>query len=309
MYPPKKVKNIVLEMALLALTALLLYKVDFSLDREQEFYFKKRDIYFEYQSAKQLQNGENPYERILGSNMLENDKYATQLPLYFYVLVFIRQMSGNDFGDFLENWRMILYISQLVGGGVIYLAFRKSRSYFLGFCCALFYIFNVWSLNSILYLKQDMPAISLLLLSFYFLASEKYRWLSYLFFGISLGIKHIGIFASPVFLMPFLNKQDSPKQFFQNVTILLASVLLPSLPLFIANPQSFVNSMLFSLTRTPLNSEITYGYNELLVKYDPSYNTGTLFQQLLPRLPLLIASLLSAALLFSHKITSSTYFF
>jgi hypothetical protein len=67
--------------------------------------------------------------------------------------------------------------------------------------------------------------------------------------------------------------------------------------------------MLFSLTRYPYSNEIIFGYSEILVTYNPGFNTGTLYQQLLPRLPLLIGSLLCVFLLFAKKIARSSYLF
>ncbi|MBU0534863.1 MAG: hypothetical protein ABIJ82_00030 [Patescibacteria group bacterium] len=297
------------EIVAFLITGLLLYKVDFSIDTDSYFYFKKHDIYYDYQAAKQLQHGENPYNRILEGNMIENDKYATQLPLYFYFLALIGKISQNNFDVFLENFRLVLFWFHLAGGVFMYLLFRRINKLFVGYCAAVFYMFNVWSLNSFMYLKQDMIAIALLVLSFYFFRNKTYRWISYVLFGLSLGIKHIGIFAFPIYLTPILFKEDSFKRFGLNMLLLFSTILIPAAPLLIDNSLSFVNSMLFSLTRSPRSSEIIYGYNELLVKYNPSFNKGTLFQQLLPRLPLFIASILCLLMLLLRKIPLSVYLF
>lgn len=298
-----------IEIVAFLITGSLLYKVDFSIDTDPYFYYKKHDIYYEYQAAKQLQEGENPYNRILEGNMIENDKYATQLPFYFYFLAFIGKISKNNFSEFLENFRLILFCFHLAGGVFIYLLFRYINKLFIGYCAAVFYMFNVWSLNSFMYLKQDMIAIALLIMSFYFFRNKTYRWISYVLFGLSLGIKHVGIFVFPMYFTPIFFKEDSFKRFSLNILLLLSTILIPSTPLLIDNSLSFVNSMLFSLTRSPHSSEIIYGYSELLVKYNPSFNTGTLFQQLLPRLPLFIASILCLSLLLLRRIPLSTYFF
>jgi hypothetical protein len=279
------------------------------MEKGPEYYSGQNDIYFEYEAAKELQKGGNPYNRILEGNMIENDKYATQLPLYFYTLSYIRQMSGNGFEEFLENFRVIVFWSHVVGGVMIYLLFREANKKLYGYCASLFFLFNVWSLNSFLNLKQDLPAIALLLLSYFFFRKSKFRWLSYILYGLSLGIKHIGVFIAPMYLMPLIHKQDSYKKFGINVLLLFLTIFIPSASLFFDNPASFINSMLFSLTRTPLDSEITFGYNKLLTTYNPSFNTGTLYQQLLPRLPLLISSLLCFLLLVLKRIPISMYLF
>ncbi len=297
------------EIALFLLFALLLFKVDFSTDLDAEFYYKKEDIYYEFQAAKQLQNNENPYDRIVGSDMLENDKYATQLPLYFYFLSLVRSVAQDDFSGFIEMYRGILFCFQLAGGVFIYLIFRRANNRLLGLCAAFFYCFNVWTLNSFLYLKQDMIALALLIASFYFFRNVRYRWVSYLLYGVSLGIKHIGIFVLPLYITPLVFKEDTPKKFWLNMTVLLGTVLVPTLPLFVDNPNTFVKSMLFSVTRAPLSTDILFGYSELLIKYNSAFDSGTLVEQLLPRVPLVVSSVLAAALLFLKKIPASTYLF
>ena len=195
------------EIVALLVTGFLLYKVDFSINNNSYFYYQKHDIYYEYQASQQLQKGENPYKRILEGNMIENDKYATQLPLYFYFLGFIGKISQNNFDVFLENFRLILFWFHLAGGVFIYLLFRRINKLFVGYCAAVFYMFNVWSLSSFIYLKQDMIAIALLVLSFYFFRNKTHRWISYVLFGLSLGIKHIGIFVFPLYLTPIFFKK------------------------------------------------------------------------------------------------------
>ncbi len=301
--------NLNLEILLILLTALLVYQVDFSTDYDEEFYFKKEDIYYEYQAAKQLQEGENPYNRILESNMLENDKYATQFPLYFYFLSYIKTLANHEFSGFIEKFRVILFQFQLLGGAAIYLIFRRINKKFIGLSAALFYMFNVWTLNSFLFLKQDMIAIALLLFSLYFFRDSKIRWLAYVLYGLSLGIKHIGIFVAPLYLTPLLFKEDSPKKFGTNLALLIATVLIPTLPFLQDNAVSFYKSMLFSLTRAPFSSEILFGYSGLLITYNPGFNTGTLLQQLTPRLPLLIASLFAVVMLLLRKIPKFAYAF
>ena len=309
------VKNIIkkntrkIELMVLLITALLLAKVDFSTDMDADFYFRKEDVYHDYLAVKQLQKGENPYDRILESNMLQNDKYATQLPLYFYFLSFIRDLAKDNFSGFVEIFRSFLFWFQLAGGLFIYLIFRRINKPFIGYCAAVFYCFNVWTLNSFIFLKQDMVAIALLLASFYFFKSKRHRWLAYILFALSLGIKHIGIFAFPLYLTPLLFKEESYKKFAGYLGLLFLTLLIPTLPLLIDNPSSFLNSMLFSVTREPFSSEILFGYRELLVKYNASFNRGTLFEQFLPRLPLLIASVLCMLLLFLKKIPPSAYLF
>lgn len=305
----KKLSLIKLEILLFIVLALLLHKVDFSIDKDSEFYFKKADIYYEYEFAKQIQKGENPYDPILESNMLENDKYATQLPLYFYFLVAIKNLSGNNLSGFIEYLRSVLFYFHLGGGVLIYAIFRKHSARLLGLFAAVLYMFNVWTLNSFIYLKQDIVAIALLLAALYFFDHKKNSWASYVFFALSLGIKHIGIFIFPLFLLPLIFKRTSAKNFGINIALFLAMLILPVLPFIADNFDSFWKSMLFSLTRAPFSSDIIFGYSELLIEYSIANNHGTVFQQMLPRLPLFIMYAFLVFLLFSKKILKFTFVF
>ncbi|RJR27903.1 hypothetical protein C4561_01295 [candidate division WWE3 bacterium] len=305
----RTIKKNHVEIILLILTLFLSHKITFGVDRDSDFYYKKEDIYYEYEVAKQIQKGENPYLRILKGDMLENDKYATQLPHYYNLLAFIRDNSNDNFSGFIESFRLILYVSQVIGGVFIYLIFRKQNKRLLGLCGAIFYIFNVWTLNSMIYLKQDVLAIALLVASFYFLSSDKYRTISYVLYGLSLGIKYIGVFAFPIFIVVYLNKKLTLKKLIINFLLLFFVLITPVIPYLLEDFNSFARSLLFSLTRSPSDSEIIYGYNDLLVRSPESHTSTEIFDKLLPRIPLFISLLMTVALLFLRKIKQGTYVF
>lgn len=298
-----------LEIILLIFLVYLTYKIDFSIDKNSDFYFKKEDIYYEYEVAKQIQKGENPYLRILQGDMLENDKYATQLPQYYNFLALVRDHSNDNFEGFIESFRFILFVSQVLGGIFIYLIFRNQNKKLIGLCAAIFYVFNVWTLNSIIYLKQDVLAISLLIASFYFLNSKKCTPISYILFGLSLGIKYIGVFAFPIFLIPYLNNKIELKKLVLNLLLLFLVLVLPTIPYLLEDFNSFSRSVLFSLTRSPSDSDIIYGYNGLLVESNESFSDAEIFDKFKPRIPLFIAMLLTSALVLLRKIKKGTYLF
>lgn len=288
---------------------LLLHKVDVSTFKPSSFYTKNKDIYYEYQSAGKIQEGENPYNEILDSNMVENEKYTTLFPLYYHFLAVIRQYSENNFTAFLANFRQILLWSQFAGGVFIYLLFRRKNKKLVGYAAASFYMFNLWTLESFISLKQDLIAIAFLLASFFIFSREsnKQKWLAYLLFGISLGIKHIGIFVLPLYLMPLFFKERKPKDFMVDMVFLSIPIVIPALPFLASNFESFFNSMLFSFTRTPKQGDLLFGYGELLVNYSDSGINGTTIDYLLPRLPLLLATTLNILLLATKKIPGSFY--
>lgn len=305
----KITKTNLIEITLLVLLLLLARKVSLNVEKKSDFYFKKEDIYYEYEAAKQVQKGENPYLRILSSDMLENDKYATQLPHYYILLAQIRNRSDGNFSGFIENFRLVLFVSQVIGGAFIYLIFRQQNKKLIGLCGAVFYVFNVWTLNSIIYLKQDVLAISLLVAAYYFLNTVKYKPISYVLYGLSLGIKYIGIFAFPLFLIPFLDKKMSLKKLVISLLFLVLVVVIPATPYLLEDFNSFSRSILFSLTRSPSDSEIIYGYSGLLVESSESYSETGIFDKLAPRIPLFVSMFLTVGLLMLRKIKTGMYVF
>jgi hypothetical protein len=290
----------------LLLLLFLLYKVDSSNFKKASFYFKVQDIYFEYEAAEQIQKGINPYVAVLDSNMVENNNYATMLPLYYQFLGVLYKMADHEFRHFVELYRNILFIFHFLGGFTIYMFFRKLDKKMVGYTAAAIYMFNLWSLESFIFLKQDMIAIAFLLGSFYFFRGKK-SWLSYLLLGISLGIKHIGIFALPLYLTPLLFKEKKLKPFLMDIFFLLIPIVLPAVPFLIDNFKGVAYSMLFSATRTAKYSKLIFGYHNLLVNYSDSGLNGKMPDFLLPRLPLLVATLMNVSLLFTKRITRAMY--
>lgn len=298
---------LLLEIIALFILLLVVKKVDASNEQRESFYFKKEDIYYEFDAAKQIAQGKNPYEKTLEGNMVENDKYATLFPLYYYFLGLIRNSVNGDFSDFLAKFRSILTLSRIVSGLAIYLMFRRIGKKTIGFIAASVYLLNLWSLESFVLLKQDAIAIALLLVSYYFFGRK--NWVSYLLFGFSLGIKHIGIFIFPLYLTPLLFKEQKLKEFIFNMLLLFAPVVISSMPFLLSNPQSLLASLEFSFTRAPNDGQVIFGYQKLLVHYSEGGLNGTYFEFLLPRLPLLLAVMSTIYLLFTKLIPRSFYLF
>jgi hypothetical protein len=215
-------------------------------------------------------------------------------------------MGDHEFKHFIKIYRNILFLFHYTGGLILYFFFRRMNKKLVGFTAAFLYMFNLWSLENYIFLKQDMIAIAFLLASFYFFRGKR-NWLSYLLFGVSLGIKHIGIFILPLYLTPLLFKEQKLKPFLRDFSFLLAPVILPVIPFLLDDFKAVSYSMLFSVTRSPKYSKLLFGYHNLLVNYSDSGLNGTMFDFLLPRLPLLTASILNVILLFTKRIKRSFY--
>ncbi len=264
------------------------------------------DIFYEYSSAVNISNGINPYTKILRGSLLSNNKYATLFPIYYYYLLGIAAISKYSFTQFIDIYRYILFGAECLAFIFTYLKFRKINKYMLGFAAASFLILNRWVINNVADMKQDTVAIALLMASLYFIDSK--RRLSYLLYGLSLSIKHLGILIFPLYLLPIVNKEWKWKQSCLNLALVAVPLLLPSIPFIVDNYKAFILSLMFSLTRAPTSAGTTalYGYEKLLVLYGSGKNFSLLLA-LLPRLPLLGFSLLNILLLFTKKIPRYIY--
>jgi hypothetical protein len=267
----------------------------------------KPDIYYEYNAAVEIGNGQNPYKRILEGNMVWNKKYATLFPLYYYFLLGIITFSKHIFIDFYHNYGKVLFLFEFVAFLFTYLQFARYNKKFLGFLAGAFLVLNRWTIASVSSSKQDLIAIAILLSSFYFLKNKPR--LSYFLFGLSLGIKHIGIFFSPIYLIPLILKKREFKEFCIDILFISLPLIVPSLPFIFDNLKSFLLSLSFSFTRAPeSDTGVLYGYQKLLTLYNTeNYNNLSALTLLLPRLPLVLFSLINVYMLFTQKIGKFSY--
>ena len=287
--------SVLIEAFCLLFLLFLLVLVNVSNNKKIEF-FNNSDIYYEFNSALDIKNGINPYNKILKTNFVDNKKYATLLPVYYYLILIIEKFSGYSFVKFIFLMRFILFTFEFLGAIFIYLYLARSRQRFVGYFGAAFYLFNVYTINSYVFLKQDVIAITFLLASLYFFKS-KIR-LSYLLFGFSLGIKHIGIFILPYYFLPFIFKERKLKDFLQDLFCMVFPVLVPSFPFIFSNVRSFIYSMIFSLTRSSEQGNVVFGYANLLSSHS-----------VLARLPLFIASGFNLVIVITKKIPPAFYIF
>ncbi|MEK7595146.1 MAG: hypothetical protein AAB443_00940 [Patescibacteria group bacterium] len=262
--------------------------------------FETSDMFHEFQQANDVRAGLNPYKRILSGDLLINKKYATLFPLYYYFLTFVGSFSNYNFEIFIDHIRTVLFWSALLGSAFLYIFFRQKNMKVLGFLAVVLFLFNRWSINTLSDSKQDFIAIAFLIVSLHFFNSK--QKLAYLFYGLSLGIKHLGIFVFPLFLTPFIYKEQKPKKFFLSLLFLFLPVLIPALPFLLNDYKAFLFSMLFSFTRKPATTSIPFGYENLLILYNIGVKNNKVIYYLIPRIPLLFSMLLNIYLLFTKRI-------
>jgi hypothetical protein len=308
----KKVLLIIIEVAFLALAFYLVAIVNNN-NRREIWEFQGSDIRFEYLHAQRIGAGENIYADILNQDLLTNNKYATLLPLYYYFLhgvVSLTQVDGiPNFEGFMDLHRSILLVAELSTALFTYLIFRREDKHLLGFLSATFLMFNRWIINNIASGKQDVIAIAFLMASLYFFTSKKSRdhIISYFLFGMSLGLKQIGIFLAPIYVMPLLVGRDSIKAFLINMLAFSIPTFVVGLPIIINSPAAFYYSMLFSFTREPNKLNSDFGYRNMLVLYNVGVEKNNIRYYLLPRLPLVVFSFLNFILLLARKIPLYLY--
>lgn len=267
--------------------------------------FDNSDLIHEYNSALLVGSGQNPYSKILEGDLLINRKYATLFPLYYYLVNLVQIASDFRLEIFLDNFRTILFIAQIVAALYIYLFFRKENMKVVGLLAAAFFIFNRWSINVMSDAKQDFIAIAFLTVSLYYLKNKPV--LAYLLYGFSLGVKHLGIFVLPIYLLPLFETKKITKDLLLRLSLIALPIVLPSIYFMLDNFKAFAYSMAFSFTRKTATTSTPSGYENLLILYDIGVKNNTVFFYILPRLPLVIFSLLNFFVLVTKRIRPSLY--
>jgi uncharacterized membrane protein len=102
-------------------------------------------------------------------------------------------------------------------------------------------------------LVADIDFIPIFFLIISLILLQRKKWLSLLFFSISLAIKQIGIFLLPLYLIEILNSTNKnfTRQFVIAIFVITSVPLLTSIPFLIWSAESLVKSVLFSATRYP----------------------------------------------------------
>lgn len=210
-----------------------------------------QDVYYIWVEGKRILDGENPYDRILQGNMRDNDKYPTYFPVY-YLLSALTQAAGlRDYNAWIIFWRIIFDAFHVAIGLLIFIIFRFHRMIFLGVFGALFWWFNRWSLEVIRLTQTDLVPLFFLLLSLYWF--ERRQNISLVLFGLSLGLKQIGIFMLPIYLIWVWQREASVKRVLFGLLLISSIPLVASAPFLVWGPEGFARSILFSATRRSVN--------------------------------------------------------
>lgn len=207
-----------------------------------------QDVYYLWVEGKRIINGENPYSRVLDGNMLDSNMYATYFPV-FYLLSAFTQLAGlGDYSAWIFFWKIIFDAAHAAIGLLIFWILRQ-QSMLLGIFGALFWWLNRWSIAAIGIADIDFVPLFFLLLSMYWF-ERRQNW-SLLLFGLSLGLKQIGIFMLPVYLIWVWQREASLKRVLIALLLISGITLVTAVPFVAWNPAGFFKSILFSATRRP----------------------------------------------------------
>lgn len=204
----------------------------------------RNDIRYIYEDGHSIANAVNPYQRIHGSNMRENQKYSTYFPGFFLFVAATVKLGADDLGKFLEIWRPLSLLIHLSVGLLILFVFMEKGWLVAGVFSSLFYLYNRFTLSVMGSGQIDLLAILLLMLA---LRKGNPYW-----FGLSLAVKQVAIFVVPLYLLLQRTGDNFKEQLISMIKLGLKVSVIPflcSLPFLIHDAKAFVMSILFSATR------------------------------------------------------------
>ncbi len=214
---------------------------------------KGEDIYYAWVEGGRILNGENPYARVLAGNMSDNDKYATYFPV-FYELSALTQWAGlADYQPWIAFWRVLFLAFNLAIGALLFFLLYPRGQLLAAVFAAAFWLFNRWTLHVTQVAHLDFIPIFLLVASLGLF--RKHRWASLFLFSLSLGVKQIGVFLAPLYLIWTWQdvevKGDRLKHTLLAALVIASVPIVASLPFLVWNAEGLVKSVLFSATRNP----------------------------------------------------------
>lgn len=233
---------------------------------------KGEDVYYGWVEGQRLQRGQNPYARVLTGNLRDNDKYATYFPVFYYGSYLTILAGLNDYDAWISFWRVIFLLANLgIAGILFYLPFRR-KVWALALLGPAFWLFNRWTLHVTRIAQLDFLAILPLIASLALFPRRRY--VSLLLFSLSLGVKQIGFFLIPLYLIWAWQeaKQDKLKNTVIAGALIVSIPLITSLPFLIWNPEALIVSVIFDALRNPADHfdvasfDATIGWVGLLAK-------------------------------------------
>jgi len=209
------------------------------------------DTYYSWVEGRRINNGRNPYERVLHGDMEENNKYATYFPLFYEASALVRRLGIRQYQAWIDFWRYIFLGCNIAVGLALCVILFSQRTWALALLAMPFWYFNRWTLNASETVALDFIPILLMILSLGLF--ERYRKIALLLFSFSLAVKQIAIFLVPLYLVWEYQQTRSYKKTIIAGLWIASIPLLSSIPFLFWNAEGFFKSIAFSATRTALN--------------------------------------------------------
>lgn len=230
------------------------------------------DIYNVWKEGKKLFEGTNPYTRIIGRSLRDNDNFPTYLPLTYLFSAALQHFEISEFQDFLSVWRPVNLASHLGLGLLTFHIYNRQHKPIAGLIACSILLLGRWSAYIIDVQHLEFPAILAIIAAGHQL--NRRPTLSALLFSLSLCIKHIAIILLPCFLLGLLAEStglNSTAKWRRMLGYCLIAFALPaamSLPFLINSPDGFLLSMLFSASRGTSSHGIATGTEMILLSVD-----------------------------------------
>ncbi len=208
-----------------------------------------QDIYYSWVEGGRLLNAENPYARALQGNMRSNNKYATYFPVFYEASYLSERLGLVEFPAWLAFWRVVFIGFEWATAVLMYWALARRRLPWVGVFAAAFWLFNRWTLQLLQVVNLDFVPLFFLLISLELFPRNK--WLSLFLFSMSLGVKQIAIFVTPLYLIWIWqsSKGNRVKDLLLGAAVIASVPFISSIPFLLWSPRALVYSVLFSLTR------------------------------------------------------------
>ncbi len=213
-----------------------------------------RDIYYVFVEGQRLKAGENPYQRVLSGDMRQNQKYATYLPVSYYLSWGSQLIGLRRFENWIDFWKFVFTLALILIAVLLFYIPYRQNMLILAVFSALFWLFNRWTLS--VSAEVDFDFLPLLFLILSLMLFERHQTGSFLLLGLSLAIKHMALFVIPLYLIwTWQEANNYPTRKVAYATVTIATIpMIVSLPFMFWNLDGFIKSILFSATRLPVTN-------------------------------------------------------
>ena len=104
-----------------------------------------KDIYYVWEEGKTIADGINPYARIIGKSLRDNNKYPTYLPLSYYFVAILDWFGIQTFVDFIRAWRPFNVFCHLGIGILTFSIYNQQRKPISGLIACSILLLGRWS--------------------------------------------------------------------------------------------------------------------------------------------------------------------